>query len=215
MATEILEIETNTIGDTEVEHSSCIVEMETVVADNSVVEVLLEKGDKGDPGNDGAIGPQGPQGLQGIQGLKGDTGDTGATGATGLQGPQGLQGIQGLKGDTGDAGATGATGPQGPQGLQGDPGVGISLISGIAVFNFGNETESVVVTIADSIITNSLLKSATFMPVETNETTLDDFKLNAVYFNIENIIDNTSFDIRATSINEASGNYTINYKITI
>ncbi|MBL0144952.1 MAG: hypothetical protein IPP48_03500 [Chitinophagaceae bacterium] len=47
MATEILEIETNTIGDTEVEHSSCIVEMETVVADNSIVEVIYEQGDSG------------------------------------------------------------------------------------------------------------------------------------------------------------------------
>ena len=32
--------------------------------------------------------------------------------------------------------------------------------------------------------------------------------------NIENIIDNTSFDIRATPVNNATGVYTATYKIT-
>lgn len=47
MATEILEIETNNYGDAEVEHSSCIVEIETVIANSNTTEITYEKGDDG------------------------------------------------------------------------------------------------------------------------------------------------------------------------
>ena len=91
----------------------------------------------------------------------------------------------------------------------------LTNLSGSSVFDFGNENDSVVNTILSASITNNTLKSATFVNVGTTETSLDDFVLNGVSFNIENIVDNVSFDIRATAINNASGNYTINYKILI
>jgi hypothetical protein len=90
-----------------------------------------------------------------------------------------------------------------------------SYISGTALLNFGNEEDGVVVTIADIVITSTTVMSITFLPQETTETSLDDFKLNGVTFNLENIIDNTSFDIRGTASNDASGNYTVKYIIQL
>jgi len=52
------------------------------------------------------------------------------------------------------------------------------------------------------------------VPISTTGTSLDDFALNGVRFNIENIIGSTSFDIRATSTNNASGTYRITYYVT-
>lgn len=47
MATEILEIETNNFSAAEVEHSSCVVEIETISPEINVTEVFYEKGDAG------------------------------------------------------------------------------------------------------------------------------------------------------------------------
>jgi len=88
-----------------------------------------------------------------------------------------------------------------------------SAMTATTIFNFSAETDSVTQTITGSSITFSNFKSATFIPIETTETSLDDFMLNGVIFNIENIIDNVSFDIRGKALNNASGNYTIKYKI--
>jgi hypothetical protein len=56
------------------------------------------------------------------------------------------------------------------------------------------------------------VKGFSVVPTETTATSLDDFKLNGVSFNIENIVDNVSFDIRASAQNDASGVYTATYK---
>jgi hypothetical protein len=87
-------------------------------------------------------------------------------------------------------------------------------ITGDLIFNFSNNEEDTIVnTILNGNITTNI-KNFTIIPKETIETSLDDFNLNGLKFNIENIINNTSFDIRATAENNASGNYTINYIIT-
>jgi len=90
-----------------------------------------------------------------------------------------------------------------------------SYISGTAVLNFSSETDYVVMTVLNTLITNTGIKNVTFIPQETLVTSLDDFSLNGVSFSIENIVDNVSFDIRGTSINNASNNYTIKYLIQI
>lgn len=90
---------------------------------------------------------------------------------------------------------------------------GVNLVSGTSVFDFGTEQDTAVNTILSAAITNSNIKGFSVIPSQTTETSLDDFKLNGLTFNIENIIDGVSFDIRANSINNATGNYTVIYKI--
>ncbi len=90
---------------------------------------------------------------------------------------------------------------------------GSTVISGTAVLNFGNEGDSVVLTVLNGTILNSSITSVSFIPIETTETSLDDFNLNGVTFSIENIIDGVSFDIRGTAQNNATGNYTVKYLI--
>lgn len=92
-------------------------------------------------------------------------------------------------------------------------GAGGTFLKGTSVLNFGNESDSTVNTITDSVITNANLNTITIKPIGTTETSLDDFTLNGLSFNIENIIDNTSFDIRGNALNNASGNYTITYSL--
>jgi hypothetical protein len=92
---------------------------------------------------------------------------------------------------------------------------GLGFITGSSVIDFGFENNSKTITISSSLINNLGLKGFNFMPIETSETSLDDFSLNGLMFNLVNIIDSSSFDIRATAINNASGNYTIQYKIMI
>jgi hypothetical protein len=92
---------------------------------------------------------------------------------------------------------------------------GLTLITGDLLFDFDNETDFVSVTVTNVLITNTNIKSVSFLPLETNATSLDDFKLNAVTFNVENIINNISFDVVANSVNNASGNYSVKYLITI
>ena len=94
-------------------------------------------------------------------------------------------------------------------------GGGGTLITANSVFNFLNEEDKISVTILNASITNANIKSFSFIPIETSETSLDDFSLNGLSFSIANIIDNVSFDIIGTAINNASGNYTIKYLITI
>ena len=89
-----------------------------------------------------------------------------------------------------------------------------TLYSGTSILNFTNESDSVILTVTSASINNTNIKSFSYICTDTTETSLDDFTLNGVTFNIENIIDNTSFDIRGSSINGASGNYTIKYLIT-
>lgn len=86
-------------------------------------------------------------------------------------------------------------------------------IAGEDDFDFQNEKATVVKTYSSSVVTMDGFRSLQIIPLETTETSLDDFGLNAVSFNIENIIDNVSFDIRATAAKNASGLYTIKYKV--
>lgn len=88
-------------------------------------------------------------------------------------------------------------------------------ITGTVAIAMGNEESSKIITINDSTITLASLKEYAFINIETSETSLDDFTLNGLSFGIENIVDNVSFDIRANATNNASGDYTIKYIITI
>lgn len=96
-----------------------------------------------------------------------------------------------------------------------DPSLILSPFSTIVdtlVITFNSEDNTAVSTVTSSLVSSGLL-SFTYVPVETTETSLDDFTLNGVSFNIENIVDGVSFDIRATAVNNATGPYTILYKI--
>lgn len=88
-----------------------------------------------------------------------------------------------------------------------------SSISGTANFDFGIEDDTLVVTVLNTNLTNANFKAFSFIPKETSTTFLDDFSLNGLSFNIENIINNVSFDIRAKAQNNASGIYQIEYKL--
>lgn len=90
---------------------------------------------------------------------------------------------------------------------------GTSSLTGTTVLDFGNEENSIVNTISSALITNANLKGFSYLCTSTTETSLDDFTLNGVTINIENIVDSTSFDIRASAINNATGNYTIKYLV--
>jgi len=92
---------------------------------------------------------------------------------------------------------------------------GFTVISGTAILNFGEESNSAIISISNIFITNASIKSISFLNIETSESSLDDFTLNGIIFNIENIIDNTSFDIRGSAVNDASGNFTLKYFILI
>jgi hypothetical protein len=89
-----------------------------------------------------------------------------------------------------------------------------SSITGTAIVDFGNENNSATITVMNAILTNIDIKSISFLPQDTSETSLEDFSLNGVTFSVQNIIDNVSFDIVGTATNEASGNYTVKYLIT-
>jgi hypothetical protein len=89
-----------------------------------------------------------------------------------------------------------------------------SVITATDTFDFGQEDNSVIKTIANASLTSANFNSFSFLAQETTDTTLDEFNINGVHFTIENIVDSTSFDIRATAVNNASGIYTIKYFIT-
>lgn len=202
-----------------------------------------DTGNVGSAGTTGATGAQGIQGVKGDTGDIGPTGETGptgaagatgATGSIGITGLTGSQGIQGVKGDTGDVGPQGTiglTGPSGAQGIQGIQGIqgvtgakgdqgdpGVTIISGIAVLGFPPVIEdgTAITTVSNALITNANLKFVSFVPqVSSDHESLDDFSWDGISFNIENIIDNTSFDVRANSLNNSFGNYNVKYLIAI
>ena len=107
---------------------------------DTLVSIIVAKGEKGDKGDKGDTGPKGIQGEKGdkgdkgdaftysdfteeqlasLKGEKGDKGDKGDTGTQGIQGDKGDTGPQGIQGEKGD---TGPQGPQGEQGIQGPKG---------------------------------------------------------------------------------------------
>jgi len=95
----------------------------------------------------------------------------------------------------------------------GGGGTTIYTITASLTFTFVNEELYVVNTVLNGSLTNSNFLSFSIINTETSSMTLDDYTLNGVVFNIENIIDNTSFDIRASSSNGSTGTYTITYKV--
>ena len=87
-------------------------------------------------------------------------------------------------------------------------------ISGEASFDFQFEQNTVVSTILNANLTVANLLSFSAVNLAFGTTTLTDFNLNGLSFNIENIVDSTSFQIRANASNNASGVYKIKYIIT-
>lgn len=92
-------------------------------------------------------------------------------------------------------------------------GSGVSVISAVLDVDFTNEQDEVITVVSNANLTNSNFKGFSYFPIETTTTSLDDFKLNGVIFTLENIVNNTSFTIRATALNNASGIYRIDYTI--
>jgi choline kinase len=82
--------------------------------------------------------------------------------------------------------------------------------TGITSFDFGDNTKTKVVTINNIHIFENI-KYFTYIPIQTSEKNLVDFASNNVSFNIENIINGISYDIRAVSVNGTSGIYTIKH----
>lgn len=95
----------------------------------------------------------------------------------------------------------------------GGGGTTIYTITASLTFTFTNEDLYVVNTVLNGSLTNSNFLTFSIINTDTSSMSLDDFTLNGVTFNIENIIDNTSFDIRANSLNGSTGTYTITYKV--
>jgi hypothetical protein len=95
----------------------------------------------------------------------------------------------------------------------GGGGTTVNTITGTTSFSFSSEEDSVVNTIASAVLTSTNIKAVMIYPVSNSGTSLDDFKLAGITFSIENIINTTSFDIRASAINNATGTFDINYKI--
>jgi hypothetical protein len=75
-----------------------------------------------------------------------------------------------------------------------------SVLKGFANIDFGDESDYAVLTVTSSTITQANINAVSFVFSGTSETSLDDFTLNGVSFNIENIIDGVSFDIRGSAI---------------
>lgn len=90
------------------------------------------------------------------------------------------------------------------------------VISGDAELNFGAEGDgNARVTIANSFVTNANFKTFSFIEKASSDHDLDDFLAENITFAIQNIQDNTSFDIVARVPSETWGIYTITYKIKI
>lgn len=92
-------------------------------------------------------------------------------------------------------------------------GGGFSQITASDTFTFTAEDNVVIKTISTALLTNTNFRGFSVVHTETTDTSLDDFTLNGITFNIENIVNNTSFDIRANAINNATGTFTITYKV--
>lgn len=98
-------------------------------------------------------------------------------------------------------------------------GPSLQTLTGTATISFPTaseqEVDAVVLTILSAFITNTNIKGATFIPdISVDHESLDDFSWNKLIFNIENIVDGISFDIRATSAGDSWGDYQIKYLIT-
>lgn len=88
-----------------------------------------------------------------------------------------------------------------------------TLLSETIDLDFGSERDSAINKILNANVTNNNLQAFSYIPIASAQTSLDDFKLNGVTVCVENIVDNVSFDIRATAINNASGVYKVKYKL--
>lgn len=98
-------------------------------------------------------------------------------------------------------------------------GSSLQTLSGIAILSFpiatAQEEDTIVTTILSSLITNTNIKGSSFIPdVSSDHNSLDDFAWDKLTFNIENIVDGISFDIRATSTGDSWGDYQLKYLIT-
>lgn len=103
-------------------------------------------------------------------------------------------------------------------GIKGDKGDSATATTGTAVLSFParnlSEENTTTTTISNAIITNAAFKGAVFIPmISADHDSLSDFAWDGIIFNIENIIDNTSFDIRARATNNSWGNYNVKYII--
>ena len=102
-------------------------------------------------------------------------------------------------------------------GAKGEPGTSSNIITNVAVLAFPTiqEDGSTTITIPSVLLTNANFKNFSYLPnVSTDHDSLDDFQWDELNFKIQNIIDNVSFDIVATSTQGTWGNYNIKYTIT-
>ena len=94
-----------------------------------------------------------------------------------------------------------------------------NLLSGTADLQFAvsglPEENQAVVTVLSALITNANIKTICFIPniTGTDHDSLDDFAVEGIEFNIENIVDGVSFDIRAKAPNDTWGLYKVDYFI--
>lgn len=98
------------------------------------------------------------------------------------------------------------------------PDTGVSDVSGDVELDFGDSIggdNNAKVTIASLLVTNSNFKSFSFVQKSNSDHDLDDFFAEGITFSIQNIQDNTSFDIVASAPNNTWGKYKITYKIII
>ena len=81
---------------------------------------------------------------------------------------------------------------------------------------FSSPEENIAVTtVTSAVITNANFKGATLIPMTTSDhEDLDEHSVEGINFMVENIIDNTSFDIRIFAPNGSWGNYKYKYIIT-
>jgi hypothetical protein len=88
-------------------------------------------------------------------------------------------------------------------------------ITGFTTFNFGVENYSVSNTINNTDVTLTGMKSCSFIPIPSGITSIDDFAINGLSFQMGSIVDFTSFDLVAVAANRATSGYTIKYLIEI
>lgn len=94
--------------------------------------------------------------------------------------------------------------------------LGVTRISGTANFVFSSEDSGVVNgSITSAAIYIDKIISIMFIPIAVDPTSLDDFQASELAFNIENIVDGVSFDLRARAGNNATGTYRVNYIILV
>lgn len=81
---------------------------------------------------------------------------------------------------------------------------------------FSSPEENIAITtVTSAVITNANFKGATLIPMTTSDhEDFDEHSVEGINFMVENIIDNTSFDIRIFAPNGSWGNYKYKYIIT-